>query len=51
MGASFETWDAVTDAAYYVGAGSEGIWLAIAVILCVVALMVGHSHESKVNKD
>lgn len=51
MGASFETWDAVTDAAYYVGAGSEVIWLAIAVILCVVALMIGHSHESKVNKD
>ena len=51
MGASFETWDAVTDAAYYVGAGSEGIWLTIAIVLCIVALFVGHSHESKANKN
>ncbi|MEP1442073.1 MAG: hypothetical protein ABJK39_03600 [Hyphomicrobiales bacterium] len=50
MGASFETWDAVKDAAYYVGAGSEAIWLAISIILCVVALVIGHSHESKANK-
>jgi len=51
MGASFETWDAVKDAAYYVGAGSEGIWLFIAIVLCIVALAVGHKHESQVNKD
>ena len=50
MGASFDNWDAVKDAAYYVGAGSEAIWLTIAIIMCVAALVIGHKHESKVNK-
>ena len=51
MGASFDNWDAVKDAAYYVGAGAEGIWLFIAIVLCILAIVIGHKHESKVNKD
>ena len=51
MGSSFDNWDAVKDAAYYVGQGSEPIWLIVSVVMCVAALVVGHSHENKVNKD
>lgn len=51
MGASFDNWDAVKDAAYYAGQGSEAIWLIIAIVLCIAAIVIGHAHESKVNKD
>lgn len=52
MGASFDSWDKVVDAAYYTGAGSgELIWLVISIALCVLACVVGHRHENKINKD
>ena len=52
MGAPFEgSWDAVKDAAHYAGAGGEAIWLIISMILCVLALIMGHRHESKANSD
>ena len=53
MGSPFEgSWDAVKDSAYYVGAGGgEAIWLIISIALCVLALFMGHRHESKANKD
>lgn len=51
IGAPFEgSWDAVTDAAYYNGAGSgELIWLLISIALCILACVMGHAHESKIN--
>lgn len=52
MGAPFEgSWDAVTDAAYYAGAGAEFIWLLVSIVLCLVAIWIGHRHESKANSD
>ncbi len=47
MGSDFETWDALTGA-MYMGAGTiwEHIWLWLSVIMCVVALWMGNSHES-----
>lgn len=51
MGSSFEKWDAVKDAAYYVGAGGEAIWLIISIVMCVAAIIVGHKHESKANSE
>ncbi len=50
MGASFSNWNDVVDAAYYTGHGSgEAIWLWVSIILCVIALIWGHTHERKVN--
>ncbi|MCV6596827.1 MAG: hypothetical protein OIF40_07065 [Mangrovicoccus sp.] len=42
------TWDGFTGS-YYTGFGSgmEGIWLAISIILCLVALFVGVKHEKE----
>ena len=52
IGAPFEgSWDAVVDAAYYNGAGGELIWLLISIALCILACVVGHRHESKVNSE
>jgi len=53
MGAPFEgSWDAVKDAAYYVGAGGwEGVWLFISIALCILACVMGHRHEAKANRD
>jgi len=49
VGAPFEGgWEAAADAAYYTGAGSgEAVWLYVSIALCVLALIVGHVHESK----
>ena len=52
IGAPFENWDAVAGASYYTGLGSgEFIWLLISIVLCTLALVVGHMHESKINKS
>lgn len=52
MGAPFSgSWDAVTDAAYYAGAGFEAGWLWISIAMCVIALAVAHRHESKANSQ
>ncbi len=52
MGAPFTgSWDAVADAAYYAGAGFEAGWLLVSIALCLLALWMGHRHESKANAD
>ena len=52
IGAPFEgSWDAVTDSAYYAGAGGELIWLLVSIALCILACVVGHRHESNANSD
>jgi len=53
MGAPFDTgtWTGVTES-YYTGFGSgEGLWLWVSVAMCVVALIVGHVHESRAYKN
>lgn len=50
IGAPFNTWGEVVDAAYYTGAGSgEWLWLLISILLCILALWWGHGHESRAN--
>lgn len=44
IGTNITTW-AEVEGAYYAGAGSEGAWLALSAILCVVALVAGSRHE------
>jgi len=52
IGAKFDGWDKVVDAAYYTGHGSgEAIWLWVSIILCVLACVMGHRHEAKANAD
>ena len=53
MGSPVEgSWDAVANAPYYVGVGGwELPWLLISIALCVLALVIGHRHESAANKD
>ena len=48
MGAPFDTgtWNGVTESMYN-AAGAEALWLFISVALCVVALWMGHRHESE----
>ena len=53
MGSPIEdgSWNGV-DAAYYTGAGSgEMIWLIVSIVCCVVALIIGHSHEAGAYKE
>lgn len=46
------SWDKATDAAYYTGLGSgELIWLVVSIALCLLACVVGHRHESKINAE
>lgn len=49
IGTDITDWAAV-DGAYYAGMGSEGIWLAISIILCVGALVLGAIHEKAAYK-
>jgi len=50
IGAPFDNWDAVAGGSYYTGLGSgEFIWLMVSIALCVLAIFIGHSHESKAN--
>ena len=44
IGTNITDWAAV-EGTYYAGVGTEGIWLAISVVLCVVALVAGARHE------
>ncbi len=52
MGAPFDsgTWTGVTEA-YYAGMGNESIWLGVSIAMCVVALLVGHLHEARAQKN
>jgi len=43
IGSPITVWEGAGD--YYAGSGSEGIWLLVAVVLCVGALVVGARHE------
>ena len=44
IGTDITDWAAV-DGAYYAGMGSEGVWLAISIVLCLGALVMGALHE------
>lgn len=53
MGSPLEeaSWNSV-EGAYYAGAaGGEMIWLVASIVCCVIALVVGHSHEAGAYKD
>ena len=51
MGSSFDSWNDIAGA-IYMGSGSswEHIWLWVSIAMCVVALCVGHMHESDAYK-
>lgn len=49
IGTDITDWAAV-EGAYYAGLGSEGLWLAISIVLVVGALVIGAVHESKAYK-
>jgi len=50
IGAPFTNWADVAGANYYTGLGSgEFWWLLVSIALCILAIAVGHSHESKAN--
>lgn len=44
VGTDITDWSAV-EGAYYAGAGTEGIWLFLSMILVVAALVAGLRHE------
>lgn len=44
VGTDITDWSAV-EGAYYAGAGTEGIWLVLSMILLVAALVAGLRHE------
>jgi hypothetical protein len=46
IGTDVKDWAAV-EGAYYAGLGSEGLWLALSIILVVGALVLGALHENK----
>lgn len=46
IGTEITDW-ATVEGAYYAGLGSEGIWLAISIVLCAGALVLGAMHETK----
>ena len=43
-GTTITDWSQV-EGAYYAGAGTEGVWLLVSVVLCVLSLFVGLRHE------
>jgi len=45
IGTTITDWSAV-DGAYYAGLGSEGLWLALSVVLVLGALVLGALHEN-----
>lgn len=50
IGSPFEAWSEVAGASYYTGlGGGEAIWLVISIVLCVLAILVGHKHEKDAN--
>jgi len=44
IGTSITDWSTV-EGAYYAGAGTEALWLALSALVCVVALVAGSRHE------
>ena len=49
IGTNITDWAAV-EGTYYAGVGSEAVWLAASVVLCVVALVAGARHEKAAYK-
>jgi hypothetical protein len=49
IGTDITNW-ATVEAAYYAGLGSEGVWLAISIVLVVGALVMGARHEKAAYK-
>lgn len=49
IGTDITDWAAV-EGAYYAGQGSEALWLAISIALCVGALVLGAMHEKAAYK-
>ena len=39
------SWNDVTGA-YYAAIGTEALWVAISVVICIVSLVVGAKHEN-----
>jgi len=46
IGTKITDW-ATVDGAYYAGMGTEAVWLAVSIILCLGALVLGAMHEMK----
>lgn len=46
IGTNITDWSTV-EGAYYAGAGGEGIWLALSILLLLLALVFGSLHEKK----
>ena len=44
IGTNITDWSTV-DGAYYAGAGTEAVWLALSAVLVVLALVAGARHE------
>lgn len=44
IGTSITDWSTV-EGAYYAGQGTEAIWLALSLVLCVISLVAGSRHE------
>jgi len=44
VGSPISSWDGV-EGAYYAGSGGEPFWLAVAIAICVIALVLGSRHE------
>jgi hypothetical protein len=49
IGTDITDWSAV-EGAYYAGMGSEALWLALSLILCVGALVLGALYEKAAYK-
>lgn len=45
IGTNITNWAAV-EGAYYAGLGSEGLWLALSIVLVCGALVLGALHEN-----
>lgn len=44
IGTDVTNW-ATVDGAYYAGAGTEAVWLALSLLVCFAALVAGSRHE------
>lgn len=50
MGTSITDWAAVDGAMYTGAGGGEMLWVIVALVLCVVALVIGFKHEHDAQK-